>query len=1347
MISNKNSNQLIFRDGTSQKDRLSDALRPDYVQVEERGFEDLIKEAQRLATEIRFFNQDNQPSTNWEGLLVDDFETYYKETRANQDIIRNKWAKQLTEYVEYPKRFKDNASLHNKLSRPQVVLFMTFLKLLDHVKTQINGLTKKHLDFYFREKLGLTPKGAVPDLVHVLLELTEDIDQLEVEAGTLLYAGKDESGNELHYKTDHDTVISQAKIEQIKTVFVAKSTSSIQDSHLNNVDRPDKGFAKMMEMALGVPAPSDPLPALPEGVTDLVALLNELNTDTKKQNYIKQQLFLSLDDFRFIIQTHLNDLDSKKYVAEADWNKVYQILDRAYKNKIIAKRKAELKELHDAEGFDALIKYVYGTPSPGDQLPPYRGTEVSLRQIYDDLNSNDEGLDSLKQEARNYIQRELFLTTSDFQSLIVTNEKTNATAAEWQQVYDLLELADRKVRSFVLPTPEKEELQNIYAEPDAQSATFTLSGGKEESLRFKTFGGYQTNDQAQLKPASMGFAISSPILSLKEGRREITATIALNPVNLDHEMISKLINNTDESLNPFQVLLSTKNEWIKPDVNFSFGDNFVADPIEIYSATIKGNNVSATSGANFDETDLGRYLVWSDGSIYKINLIEGVNTVQVQKVGKTEARASIQKYDKDAVYLSALKIFIRLSEDDSPVEPLVSDEDELQINAEFPVLAFKLNNILTNKKYISHYEKLMNLKVQKTHLHVDVQGIRNVILQNDESALDPKKPFEPFGFEPEPGCSFYLANEEMASKRLNDLSLELEWMKSTNDYLINHFPKGDDNASGEFTAKAYLHDKRVELALESIKLIPDESAYVIAKIPEKISETSPFKYKAWPEVESEEEEVLEWDRYFRLELTHPDFQGTLFSQPEGPEANIYPAFTPKIKTLRVGYSSHTELLENDNLNTFYHIHPFGCEAVNTAGGSNLIPAYNDEGYLYLGIGRLIKPQILSVLFQMAEGSANPDFGGAQIQWSYLKANQWQFISDGDILLDTTNGLLNTGVVQVKVPADATDHNTIMPEGLHWIRLSCNKNTVGISDAIAILAQAVNATFITEQVEANHFVELLAAGSITQTLLPNPNIRQIQQPFTSSKGKPAEKDSMFYTRISERLRHKNRAINMWDYERIVLDKFPEVYKVKCLPEAYEAYEVTVMVVPDIRGKLPFDPFQPKVPADTLQRIQTHLDHVAPAFANISVKNPSYLQIKTRCVVKFKAGYNEGFYKGLLIEEIKQFLSPWAYRKGNDITIGGAIYSSVIVNHIAEQPYIEYVANMKLFQSEDGKRFTDVRTINNGENKAVASKPDMVLVSATSHEIDVVDENGYDQEIFEGINYMKVELDFQVGKDLL
>ena len=91
--------------------------------------------------------------------------------------------------------------------------------------------------------------------------------------------------------------------------------------------------------------------------------------------------------------------------------------------------------------------------------------------------------------------------------------------------------------------------------------------------------------------------------------------------------------------------------------------------------------------------------------------------------------------------------------------------------------------------------------------------------------------------------------------------------------------------------------------------------------------------------------------------------------------------------------------------------------------------------------------------------------------------------------------------------------------------------------------------------------------------------------------------------------------------------------------------------------------------------------------------------------------------------------------------------MLINFIAERPYIDYVANLKLFQSEDGKQFIDVRTLNEGRNQVTITQPDTVLVSAQDHSIEVVDQVGYDESKFDGIDHMAVGLDFLIGENLL
>ena len=1375
MINSLKSHNLLFRDGTSQLDRKTDAIQPDYVPIEGRSMEQLIAEAQRLAKELHFFNTNNEVilGETWESFLIDDPVAYKKEPEfGNQrKNLREQWASQLAAYVENPEHFVNDQEKVEKLSRPHLVLFMTFLKLLNYVKSQINGLTQKHLDFYFRERLGLTPKDAVPDVVNVLFELVENIDYLEVKKGTVLQAGEDKLGNELHYTTNEDTIISQAKIAQLKNIFVEKQFLTIKDVHFNNKDAEDLGLSSMMELALGHPKPGDPLPAFPDGVKNLVELINSVQKEEAKSlSYVSEQLFLSIDDFNVIVQKN----QEEKEGLLVDWQEVYIILDDAYKNKIKDIRRQELKAIHKEKGFDPMLKKVYGNPEPGDNLPLYLGNQASFDVIAKDLNTLGQNTDL----ALEYIEEQLKLKKEDFNFIVKISKNQNALDEDWNKVYRLLEFADRQIRSVILTSPSIEKLSDIYATSDATAFTFSQYGEKEESKRFKTFGNRSETEVDQaLQPAEIGFAISSPTLLLKEGKRTIEVLLDLGLKNTTIDSLKSIFNTN----NPFKVQLTTNGRWFTPEkVFFTLGNYLGLESEGTYVIEVEDSTITITDGKTFSNEDIGNYMVSDTNVIYEIKEIISDTIVRTIKVGNlTGNLEKAQKYTTNQVYLNALKIEIELLEEDFPVVPYGHDLTFSFMQSEHPSMKVVLNHFLEDqiekKNYKSYYQELVNLVLKKVHVRVAVESLKNIILQNDQYSIDIKKPFEPFGFQPEIGDSFYLANEEICLKKLDQLRLDLQWVKqpeSFKEYYKNYWLIAADNPvlpvekhtikdDNDFKATLFFYDKSAEVPIEAIALFSNEGKININNLPLKIEETTPtYQYKSNHTAIVDEEEVLDWDRYFRLELNPLDFQHTVYNslftkqafseKPEIKSLEIAAPYQPKLKKIEIGYTAYTDIfpeqIEVKHTDMLFHIHPFGFDFLDISQNPSLLPKYDDEGTLFLGIATLKVPQILSILFQMAEGSANPDIEKPELQWSYLRNNEWIPLKKAAILTDTTNGLVNTGFVKISIPFDATTGDTLMPEGLHWLKVSAIKNITGVSDTIAIKSQVISATFSSTVIDPSHFEKPLLAHTITESLDPIPEIASIDQPFTSNKGKPAEQGNVMYERISERLRHKNRALTMWDYEHMVLNAFPQVYKVKCIPSRDELGKVVVIVIPDIKGSLPFNPFAPKVATDTLIQIRHFLNKNSPIYAEVAVINPSYLQVLTRCTVKFYEGHNPDFYKEKLVEEIKRFLSPWAYDQNSDINIGGNLHASVLINFIAERPYIDYVANLKLFQSEDGINFTDVRSNNDGKPIVIPSRPDMVLVSASNHSIDIVDENGYNEDSFEGINYMQIQLDFEVTKDI-
>src|SRR5690606_10864901 len=125
---------------------------------------------------------------------------------------------------------------------------------------------------------------------------------------------------------------------------------------------------------------------------------------------------------------------------------------------------------------------------------------------------------------------------------------------------------------------------------------------------------------------------------------------------------------------------------------------------------------------------------------------------------------------------------------------------------------------------------------------------------------------------------------------------------------------------------------------------------------------------------------------------------------------------------------------NDRVEQLFEIHPMGAGEIKTTNTDNfLFPQYNNEGELYIGVKDLFPPQNLSVLFQVSEGSSDPDLKTPAIKWSYLADDKWQDFSDQNILSDSTKGLITTGVILFDIPSKASINNNILTNGYYWLR--------------------------------------------------------------------------------------------------------------------------------------------------------------------------------------------------------------------------------------------------------------------------------------------------------------------------
>jgi len=689
-----------------------------------------------------------------------------------------------------------------------------------------------------------------------------------------------------------------------------------------------------------------------------------------------------------------------------------------------------------------------------------------------------------------------------------------------------------------------------------------------------------------------------------------------------------------------------------------------------------------------------------------------------------------------------------------------------------PVLLVKLRN---NADSVYSYSLFENTILKQIQLQVNVDQVKNLLLSNDFGPVDPSKPFFPFGAVPESGSSLVVGSNEIFSKRnITSCSLNIRWknipgIKSV-AYLANeqYFPSATYDFYTKFVPWANItfltEGQWSDISYQTL-FDGDNEVRINIKPP-----SGEFNPDDKPDFQTDSQYTIKTKTGFsRLSLPfglgHKTFRSALseyiLAVAKGLSATKpTEPYTPEIESITAEYSA-VQTIQFDSAQKsgfdnrsarLIHTGPFGFaeqHAFLKIGAPDLsiymfpqmrhnntkdnsIPEGQQvlhEAEFFIGVSGLKPPQNLSLLFQVADGTANPlTYKPLQhINWSYLRNNEWIefFLNEVE---DQTDGLLKSGLITFAVPRDASDSNSLHAPGQYWIRAAVSGDSDAVCRLILVSAQGLLAEFTDQGNDPDFASRVLPAGTISKLNTPVSEVKKILQPFESFGGRSAEVPSEFYTRISERLRHKDRTVTLWDYERLVLEAFPEIYKVKCLNHTqYEPNEsgtgiyrelapghVTIVAVPNKRFHNLRDPLRPFTSLGLLQDIAAFIRKRVSCFVNVHVKNPQFEEVRVIMKVRFYEGFDETFYTGILQESLMRFLSPWAFPGGGNPSFEGKIYKSVLIDFIEEQPYVDYLTDVQLFHDLPGKKGTT------DENEIEGSLAVSILVSvpANQHSITVI-----------------------------
>ncbi|WP_163397776.1 baseplate J/gp47 family protein [Flavobacterium fluviatile] len=894
-------------------------------------------------------------------------------------------------------------------------------------------------------------------------------------------------------------------------------------------------------------------------------------------------------------------------------------------------------------------------------------------------------------------------------------------------------------------------LKNVYNDVDRGEIKYSEIAnsidGKGEPLKddapyWFPFG-YTSNEEKypELSDAKLGFAIAGEIFNLKEGDRKIDITITFS-----EDLIFYSAFNVDDLLENISILYSGQKEWIgkfRPGENISFKNG-------IQSSAIGGNELrlvfeipkDSPAIVGYDQKILGEFFATELPVIRFLIRTE-------DKKGHSLFRSLVTKN------ITGISTKVEVKD----VRSLLLESDNGLLNAAKPFYPFTTQPE-KNSSFIIDYPEIFSKKWQEADISIKW---KNTPVSFETHYAAYKKNFlETISKDIFTSAMFIRGNNKIKknvnqpedgviSARKTDSELEIA-AENTGSAAIN--TKDPIVTKDYFKGTLSVLNKETwDKQNEAVNLFDDPDS-------DKVFETNINVRGDSYAIDKSGPVRLTLNQSFLHSLFPKVYTIAIMNVAENPSTLIpNEPYTPIVESISLNYSAEETIdfavsaYESNRIKLF-HEAPFGQreehsylkqQAINknildaaTPITNCLVPDYCDGGEFYIGLQDAEIAQQISLLFQILEGSENtsvPSFTGKQkTEWYILCDNYWKNL-DQDILTDDIDNFLKSGIVKFSIPKQASNNNTLFPDKTIWIKAKMHKDYDAVCKVIDVKTQVVTAQFFDNNNNLAHLDNSLPAKTISKLITRVPQIKSVYQPFNSFSGKSPESDQSYYLRVSERLRHKNRAITLWDYEHLILQEFPNIFRVKCLNHTFisgtdtsflSPGNVTLVVIPDIVDKNVFDIYEPRVSTATLNSIEHFINSKNSMQVHVKAINPDYEKVIIKLNVKFYSQYDENFYKKQLNEDLIRFLSPWAFDTSKQIIFGVELQRSIVIEYIENLHYVDFISELEMAiyidkktnkeqpnQLEDTEKNEENITVLEFLNTLAPSSPQNILVSVKNH----------------------------------
>lgn len=728
-------------------------------------------------------------------------------------------------------------------------------------------------------------------------------------------------------------------------------------------------------------------------------------------------------------------------------------------------------------------------------------------------------------------------------------------------------------------------------------------------------------------------------------------------------------NATGEEL----IYWTEKKEYISPmqcveaDALYGFSNPSCGGALELYKQTIKLQNTTdaQTLFAHGEELRIGWQL---ESPMLVLN--EGERNISIYF--HLTADSSIPNNTKGFVlqlsgaegwmeqtsecYIESGRLCFCFSLPYDAVAPASCMEEVHGTITEYPAI-----RILTDNANCP-YKWAQQLIFDSVEIKTEVNGIRNFSFYNDQGEVDTTQPLHPFGIQAECGACFLFGNEEMSLKNLQEVRLKGIWKKlsETEEGFNKMYKEYGTDADAFKVSTEYQKGGRWKKCGDEQKLFsfnengdlnPAEIVFSFTVQPQSISSdetAAPYEYSR------------DKDGFFRITLESPSIgfgtkaYRTLFSETmvhnsgcKEKKRKDLPSepVIPVMADVELSYIATEETTLSDMERSFIRLSRITAlsrqESFPIAKGEKqpFLPSVPAENLLYFGLLHALGEQNLRLYLDMVlPQEKNPFYDlqlGRQVTlaWEYWSGNEWHPIAIEAVLAEETLGLTQSGFIEIKLP-EKINGNHMDKQGRAWIRAAV---TGDLSSCLAVRGIRTNCIRLISQ---NGDGTSLPAGTIQGIKEPDERIESVTQPLSGFGGKPAETATEVAVRQSSRISNRHRALMIKDYEHLVLEFFPEVDKIQCIPIPQNKGASKICLVVFSRAE---DSRYFLSPAWKLAEIQQLVRQYTSPFASLRVMNPVYERVNVHCkAILWDSVPDKGKAVRQLVVLAQNYIAPW-YRK--------------------------------------------------------------------------------------------------------